>query len=332
MMRRRAFMAGLGAVAAWPLAARAQQGERVRRIGILDIESESVPGTRAQWAAFREALAKLGWTEGRNLQTEFRFAEFNLERIGSYAAELMGLSPDALVTLGAPATQALRKLTQTVPIIFVGGSDPTASGLVKNIARPEGNATGFPTAEPSIAGKWLGLLKEAAARVVRTAVIFHPDVLLIGPSYIASIEAAAPALSVEIVRAPVRNAVEIVRAIDAFAATPNGGLLVLPPPPSAANLEAILQLEAQYQLPAIYGGGRRTIAAAGALIAYGADTLDNYRRAAGYVDRVLRGAKIAELPVQFPTKYDLVINLKTAKAIGLTIPESLLLRADELIE
>jgi putative ABC transport system substrate-binding protein len=331
MTTRRQFIAGLGVVAGWPLAGRAQQGERVRRIGILDIGTESVLGSRAQWTAFREALDKLGWTEGRNMHTESRFAEGNLERVQSYAAELVGLSPDVLVTAGGAVTQAVHKLTQTIPIIFAAAGDPAATGLVKNVARPESNITGFSANEPSIAGKQLGLLKEAAPRLARAAVIFNPDAAQAGPSYIASIEAAAPALSVEIVRTPVRNAIEIVRAIDAFAATPNGGLLTLPPPPTTADLDVMLRLEAQYRLPAIYAGGR-PVAAAGALIAYGADALDRYRRAAGYVDRVLRGARIADLPVQFPTKYDLVINVGTARAIGLTIPESLLLRADELIE
>jgi putative ABC transport system substrate-binding protein len=226
----------------------------------------------------------------------------------------------------------MQKLTQTIPIIFAGGGDPTANGLVKNIARPESNVTGFPATEPSIAGKQLGLLKEAAPRVGRVAVIFNPDTgVAVFPGLIAAIEAAAPALSVEILRTPVRNAVDIVRAIDAFAAMPNGGLLILPPPPTAADLGVMVQLEAQYRLPAVYTGDR-SMAGAGALISYGSDRVDVYRRAADYVDRILRGAKISELPVQFPTKYDLVINLKTAKAIGLAIPESLLLRADEVIE
>ena len=332
MRSRRSFIMLLGgAAAAWPLAARAQQGERMRRIGVLDLGTESVPGTRAQWDAFRETLVKLGWTEGRNLRIDWRFAEGNPERLASSAAELVRLSPDLLVTASGAATQAVKKLTQTIPIIFATGGDATVNGLVKNIARPEGNVTGFSVRESSVAGKWLGLLKEAAPHVARAAVIFNPDTGVVVPSYIASIEATAPALSIEIVRTPVRNAIDIVRAIDKFAATPNGGLLTLPPPPSAGDLDVILRLEAQYQLPAVYAGDR-PMAAAGGLITYGTDAVDRYRRAAGYVDLVLRGTKIADLPVQFPTKYDLVINIKTAKAIGLTIPESLLLRADELIE
>jgi putative ABC transport system substrate-binding protein len=331
-VKRRDFITLLGGTAAaWPLAARAQQAERVRRIGVLDVGSESGPATQAQWIAFREELAKLGWTEGRNLESHFRFAGEDLDRLQSYAMELVRLAPEVAVTLGGAASRAMQRLTQGIPIVFAGGADPTANGLVKNIARPEGNTTGFSSLEPSIAGKWLGLLKEAAPHITRVAVIYNPDTTLAAPGYITSIELAAPALSVEIIRMPVRDAVDIVRTIDAFATKPYGGLLLLPPPLSRANLEATIRLEAQYRLPAIYGGGRG-IAAAGGLMAYGANTVDIYRRCATYVDRLLRGAKVADLPVQFPTKYDLVVNLKTAKTIGLAIPEAFLLRADELIE
>jgi putative ABC transport system substrate-binding protein len=329
-MRRRDFITILGGTAAWPVAARAQ-GEKVRRIGVLDVGSESGPGSQAQWIVFREELAKLGWTEGRNLESHFRFAGENLDRLQSDAMELVRLAPEVLVTSGGAATKAMQRQTQGIPIVFAAGGDPTATGLVKNIARPEGNTTGFSMTEPSIAGKWLGLLKEAAPHIVRVAVIYNPDIATAGPGYITSIEVAAPALSVETIRMPVRDAVEIVRAIDAFATKPDGGLLLLPPPLTRANLEATLRLEAQYRLPAIYAGGRG-IAAAGGLIAYGTNTVNIYRRGATYVDRLLRGAKVADLPVQFPTKFDLVINVKTAKAIGLTIPEAFLLRADELIE
>jgi putative tryptophan/tyrosine transport system substrate-binding protein len=327
--RRREFIPLLGgAAASWPLAARAQQPERMRRIGVLVGGAENDP--TATPAALREGLAKLGWIEGRNLRTDVRFAAGDLERIRAYAAELVSLAPDVIVTSAASAARAVQQQTQTIPIVYTAGGDPAANGLVRNIARPEGNMTGFSTAEPSEAGKWLGLLKEAAPHLARVAVIFNPEIAETGPSYIASIEAAAPALAVQaIIKMPVRNAVDIVHGIDAFATEPNAGLLILPPP-GAPNVGTIIQLAAQHRLPAIYPN--RSNVAAGGLIAYGTDLTELSRRAVLYVDRLLRGAKVGELPVQFPTKYELVINVKTAKAIGLEIPESLLLRANELIE
>jgi putative ABC transport system substrate-binding protein len=328
-VKRRDFITLLGgAAAAWPIMARAQQ---VRRIGALAIEPESDPGSRKGWAALREGLAKLGWIEGRNLRTEYRLGSGDLDRIRSDAAELVGLALDVIVVSGGVAVRAVQRETQTIPIVFTQGGDPAATGLVRDIARPEGNTTGFSAVEPSIAGKWLALLKEAAPQVTRVAVLFNPEISQTGLSYIASIEAAAPALMVEVMKAPVHDAVDIVRALDAFAAMPNGGLLVLPPLPTGANLNAILRLAMQHRLPAVYPNGE-PLAAAGGLISYGADTLDRYRRAASYVDRLLRGAKVADLPVQFPTKFDLAINLKTAKAIGLSLPPALLARADEVIE
>jgi ABC-type uncharacterized transport system substrate-binding protein len=329
-MRRREFLTLLGgAAAAWPLAVRAQQDGRARRIGWLTAGAENDPGSRANRVALQEALAKLGWIEGRNLRIERRFGAGNRDLVRAHAAELVGLAPDAIVTVIGIATQEAQRQTQTIPIVFVGGPDAVAGGLVQNIARPEGNITGFSSREPSIAGKCLELLKEAVPRVTRAAIIFNPDGVS-GPSYISSIEAAAPALGVEVIKTPVRNAVDTVRAIDAFAAEPNGGLFVLPPPPPSAVLDAILQLATQHRLPAIYTN--KADAAAGGLLVYATDLVDMNRRAAIYVDRILRGAKVSELPVQFPTKYELVVNLKTAKAIGLTIPEAFLLRADEVIE
>jgi putative ABC transport system substrate-binding protein len=251
--------------------------------------------------------------------------------VRAYAAELASLTPDVIVAVGGAATRAVQQQTQAVSIVFTAG-DAAANGLVRNIARPEGNMTGFSTAEPSIAGKWLGLLKEAVPRLARVAIIFNPEIATTGPSYIASIEAAAPALAVqEVIETPIHNAVDIVRAIDAFAATvQNGGLIFLPPPLAGAGLDASLRLAAQHRLPAIYPD--RGNVAAGGLISYDTDRVDMAWRVASYVDRLLRGTRVAELPVQFPTKYELVINVKTAKTIGLMIPESLLLRADELIE
>jgi putative ABC transport system substrate-binding protein len=328
-MIRREFIAGLGSVATWPLATRAQQGERVRRIGWLNAGAENDPGSRANRIALLEALARLGWIEGRNLRFEGRFGAGNRDLLRAHAAELVGLAPDVIVTVIGTATQEARRQTQTIPIVFVGGPDAVAGGLVRNIARPEGNITGFSSREPSIAGKCLELLKEAVPGVTRVAIILNPDAAS-GPSYISSIEAAAPALGLQAIKIPVRNAVDTVRAIDAFATEPNGGLLVLPPPPPTAIFDAILQLAAHHRLPAIYTN--QAEASAGALLVYATDLVELNRRAATYVDRILRGAKVSELPVQFPTKYELIVNLKTAKALDLTIPEALLLRADERIE
>jgi ABC-type uncharacterized transport system substrate-binding protein len=327
-VRRREFIGLLGsAVFAAPLAAHAQ-GERVRRIGRLVGRTES--DSEARSAVFKETLEKLGWIEGRNLRIDVRYAADDINRVRSFAAELVSLAPDVIVTDAAVATRAVQEHTQAIPIVLVGGGDPVAIGLVQNIARPEGNTTGFSGPEPSIASKWLELLKEAAPRVTRVAIVFNPDLAPTAPIYITVIEAAAPAFGLQTIATAVRNPIDIVRAIDAFAAEPNGGLLVLPPPNSTAIRETIIPLASQHRLPAIYPG--LADAAKGGLLAYAPDPLDTSRRAAAYVDRILRGAKVSELPVQFPTKFQLVVNLKTAKAIGLTIPETFLLRADELIE
>jgi len=334
-MRRREFITLLGgaAAAAWPLAARAQQGERMRRVGVLMAGAEGDPDQKANLAVLWEGLAKLGWVEGRILRFDVRFGAGDLARIRASAAELVGLAPEVIVVAGTTAaTIAVQQQTKTIPIVFTQGGDPVVNGLVRSLARPEGNTTGFSNFEPTIAGKWLELLKEAAPRVNKVALLFNSELSLtaVGPAYISSIEAAAPTFSVQTVKLPVRDAIDIVRGIDVFAAEPNGGLIMLPPPPQGANRDTIIRLAVQHRLPAIYAN--RDNAAAGGLISYGSDLADQYRRAASYVDRLLRGAKVSELPVQFPTKFELVINLKTAKAIGLTIPEAFLLRADELIE
>jgi putative ABC transport system substrate-binding protein len=331
-LRRREFitLAGGAAASVWPLAARAQQGDRVRRIGMLIAGAPNNRGSDASVAAFRDGLTKLGWIEGRNLRVDLRFGGDEPERIRASAVELVALAPDVMVTSGVSTTRAVQEQTQTIPIVTASGGDPVASGLIHNIARPEGNITGFSSAEPSIASKWLELLKEAAPRVTRVAIIFIPELAPTAPAYISLIEAAAPRLGVDAIKAPFRTAVDVVRAIDAFAAEPNGGLLVLPPPNAVAFLQSIVQLAEQHRLPAIYPA--QADAAAGGLMAYATDLVDQYRRAASYVDRILRGTKVGELPVQFPTKYELVINLKTAKAIGLSIPESFLLLADRVIE
>jgi putative tryptophan/tyrosine transport system substrate-binding protein len=335
-MRRREFITLLGGAAAstalLQCAARAQQGGRVRRIGWLIDRDENDPQVQTNKAALRETLAKLGWIEGRNLRIDFRFGARDLNRIHVVAAELVSLAPEVIVTNGGATTLELQQRTKTIPIVFTAGPDPVSAGLVRNIPRPEGNTTGFPSFEPSIGGKWLALLKEAAPRLAKVSVIFNPGLVTPGDAnnIITSIQAAASAFGVEAIQTPVRNSVDAVRVIDAFAAEPNGSLLVLPPPPSVAIRDAILQLAAQHRLPAIYG--YRELAAAGGLMSYGTIIADQYRGAATYVDRLLRGAKVNELPVQFPTRYELVVNLKAAKAIGLTIPEAFLLRADELIE
>jgi putative tryptophan/tyrosine transport system substrate-binding protein len=330
-MTRREFIAGLGGAAAWPLASGAQQAG-MRRIGWLIGGAENDSELTNYRGAFREELAKLGWREGRDLRIELRFGSGDLALIRGYAAELVDLAPDIIVTSTGATTDAVRQQTQTIPILFVGGGDPVAAGRVRNLARPDGNITGFSAAEPSIAGKWLELLKEAEPRVSRVAIIFIPDLAtgILVPSYLHSIEAGAPGLGIQTFKTSVRSSVEIVRAIDAFAAEPNGGLLFLPPPPTTAIRETILQLAAQYQLPTIFP--TRGDAIAGALMAYQRDLVDDYRRAASYVDRILRGTKVSELPVQFPTKYQLTVNLKTANALGLTIPETLLATADEVIQ
>jgi putative ABC transport system substrate-binding protein len=276
-----------------------------------------------------EELAKFGWIEGRNLLIEFRSGADDVDRMRAQATELVRSTPNVIVTVANAATRAAQQATQTIPIVIAAGSDTVVTGMVHNLARPEGNTTGLTSTVASIVGKWLELLKEAAPHLTRVAVLYNPETGLMAPSYLAAIEASASALSVETVAFPVREALEIAHAIDTFATAPNGGLVVLPPP-RAAMLDAIFPLTLRHRLPAIYQG--LTAVAAGGLIAYGADASDLFRRAASFVDRLLRGAKVNELPVEFATKFRLIVNLKAAKAIGLTLPESLLSRADEVIE
>ena len=332
-MRRREFITLLGGSMGLPSllrtsAAQAQES-RPRRIGWLSGGTESDSGWLLQRAALLEGLAKLGWVQGRNLQIEFRFGAADPDRLRTYAAELVRFAPAVIVTSQTAATVAVQRQTKTIPIVFTAQGDPVANGMLQNVSRPEGNITGFSTPEPSIAGKWLALLKEAAPHISRVGVLFDPEVGVTSPSYIAAIDAAAPTLSVEVVKTPVHDAVDVVHALDAFAATPNGGLLVLLVA-RPVTLEPTVRLARQHQMPAIYQNWTST--AAGGLMSYGVDIAEQSRRAATYVDRILRGAKINDLPVQFPTKFELVVNLKTAKAIGLTIPEAFLLRADEVIE
>ena len=329
-MRRREFITALGAATGWPLLARAQQEGRLRRVGVIEGGAENDQDEQANLDVLREHLAKLGWAEGRNLHIELRWGAGDGERLRAAALQLVNLAADVIITSTGAATRAAQQATHTIPIVFTSAADPVVTGLVRNIARPEGNVTGFAGSEPAIASKRLELLKEAAPHVSRVAVIFNPDTSMAAPSYIAAIETAAPALSVQAVTMPVRDSVDIVRAIDAFAAVPGGGLTVLPPPPTPAILDAILRLSLQHRLPAIYGS--RFIAVAGGLLGYTADGADRSRQAASYVDHLLRGAKVSDLPVQFPTKFELIVNLKAAKAIGLDIPQTLIARADEVIQ
>jgi putative ABC transport system substrate-binding protein len=331
-MLRREFVAGLGSAAMWSRASHAQQAERVRQIGVLTNFTEGDHVLQAYMTAFREGLTKLGWVEERNLRIELRFGGNDADRFRAYAAELVNLAPDVILTDSLAATRAAQQQTRTIPIVITGAGDVVANGIVKSLARPEGNITGITGFFSSFGGKWLELLKEAAPRIERVALIYNAQVVPDeeGYGYFPSIEDAARALAVKTIKMPYRNAVDIMGAIDAFATEPNGGLIVLPAPPTAANRLTILQLAANHRLPAIYFS--RPFAAEGGLMAYGSNTAERYRRASSFVDRILRGTKVSELPIEFPTKFELVINLKTARAMGLTITESFLLRADEVIE
>jgi putative ABC transport system substrate-binding protein len=329
-MRRRDFVRLLGGATAWPLAARAQQPDRMRRIGVLFSGTDDDPASERFVTALREGLLKLGWTEGRNLRIDERFARNDPGHFHGYAEELVRLAPEVIVVSGVRATRALQELTQTIPIVFTQVGDPVISGVVKSIAHPEGNATGTTNLFLSIAGKWLGLLKEVAPRVARIALLFNPN-FTGSENYVSSIEGAAGAIPLRTVKLPVRSTAEIEHAIDTFSAEPNGGLIAVPPNFDEIARALMVRLSAQHGLPAVYPD--KDYVTAGGLMSYGVDTADLYRSGASmYVDRLLRGAKVSELPVQFPTKFELAINLKTAKALGLTIPAILQATADEVIE
>jgi len=327
-MKRREFITLLGGATTWPLAARAQQPTRMRRIGVLmGIANDSEGQSRN--AAFLQGLKELGWTDGSNVTIELRWVAGDSGRMQDYAAELVGLAPDVIMVGTTAASAALRRETRSIPIVFAQVTDPVGFGLVSSLARPGGNITGFTSFEYAIGGKWLQILKEIEPKVDRTAVIYNPD----DPAsvgYLQAIEAAAPTLGVRPTLAGIRDAIEIEPVIKAFAKTPNGSLLVVPALLVAVHRERIISAADQYGLPAVYP--YPFFAASGGLISYGVETTDLYRRAASYVDRILKGEKPAELPVQQPNKYELVINMKTAKALGLTVPPSLLTRADEVIE
>ena len=328
-MNRREFITLLGgATAAWPLAARAQQDNRVRRIGVLMYWTADDPEGQARFAAFTQALKQLGWSEGQNLRIETRWA--TADDIRRHAAELVALAPDALVAASGTATVApLLQATRTVPIVFVSVIDPVGAGFVASLAQPSGNATGFTVFEYGLSGKWLELLKEIAPGVRRAAVLRDPAVAS-GIGQFGAVQAVAPSLGMELTPVDLRDAGEIERAITAFARSSNGGLIVTGSVLAFVHRQPIIALAARHRLPAVYSV--RSSVIAGGLISYGPDSIDQYRRAAGYVDRILKGEKPADMPVQAPTKYELVVNLKTAKALGLDIPSTVLARADEVIE
>jgi putative tryptophan/tyrosine transport system substrate-binding protein len=328
-MRRRHFITLLGGGAAWPMTTRAQQGDRVRRIGVLRGVAANDPMQQALTSAFVQALADLGWKEGRNIRIEYRMAAGDANLVQAQAAELAGLAPDVIFVQGTPPTTAVRRAAPTTPIVFVNVADPVATGLVSSLAHPGGNITGFTNFELTMGGKWLETLKQIAPAVNRAAVLMNPDNAAVA-GLLRSIETAAPRLGIQVSAAPVRNAADIERSIEAFAPGANGGLVILTDFVTNNNREVIVALAARHRLPAVYA--YRYFAVGGGLISYGPDDIDDFRRAASYIDRILRGEKPADLPVQAPTKYELVINLKTAKALGIEVPSNLLVIADEVIE
>jgi len=328
LARRREFITLLGGAAAWPLAARAQQTDRVRRVGVLT-NAENDPEARARMEAFRQGLQQLGWTVGQNPQIDTRATLGDAERTRQYAAELVALSPDVILAIGTETTAALQQATRTVPIIFVLVPDPVGAGIVDSLSRPGGNATGFTPSEYAIGGKMLELLKEIAPRVTRAGIL-RDAASPSGPAQFAAIQAVAPSVGVEVSPIGIRDAGNIDQAIAAFARSSSDGIIVTGSALAAVHHKLIVALAARHNLPAVYN--QRFFVNVGGLISYGPDYHDQYRRAAGYVDRILKGETPADLPVQAPTKYELLINLKTAKALGLDVPPTLLARADEVIE
>jgi putative ABC transport system substrate-binding protein len=328
-LRRREFIAALGGAAAWPLAASAQQGDRVRRIGVLSSGDENDPWAKSNFSAFTPALAELGWTDGRNVRMDLRWGRGDINRIRALAQELVGLQPDIILTASGAATVALQRETRTIPIVFANAGDPVTIGIVPRLDRPGGNITGFANLEASLGGKWLELLTEIAPGLKRAAIVFNPDTFA-ASTYLPPVETAARALKVEPIIAPVRSDVEMETAIIAIGREPGGGLVGVPDIFTNVHRAPIISAAARNNVPAVYG--LSSFVRDGGLLSYGIDQADSWRRAASYVDRILRGEKPGDLPVQFPTKFEMVLNLKTAKALGLAIPPSILLRADEVIE
>jgi putative ABC transport system substrate-binding protein len=328
-LRRRDFVAGLGGAAAWPLAARAQQGDRVRRIGVLMPLDENDPVVKSRVSAFTQALADLGWTVGRNVRMDLRWGGDDTNRIRALARELVDLQPDIILVASIAATAALQQETRTIPVVFANVADPVATGIVPRLNQPGGNTTGFGIFETTLGGKWLELLSEIAPGLKRAAIMFNPD--FPAPStYMPSVETAARLLKVTLIPAPVHSDAEIETAITALGREPGGGLVAMPDAFMTAHRAAIIAAAARNQVPAVYEASY--FARDGGLLSYGPDQVDNFRRAATYVDRILRGAKPAELPVQLPTKYQMTVNRKAATALGLAVPPSIMLRATEVIE
>lgn len=331
-MRRRAFLTLIGSLAAWPLAARAQHSDRVRRVGILMGGYEGDSQAEAGLATFKDSLKALGWTDGQNIKLDIRWARADVERMKAAAKELVGLQPDLIVTHTTQPTAALQHETKTIPIVFLIVSDPVGSGFVASLPRPGGNITGFINLEASLGGKWIELLKEIRPNATRAALLFNPDTATYSKYYLDPFVAAAHVQGVDATAAPVHNAAEIESAITHLAGQPDAGLVVMPDAFTAVqkNRDLMTSLAARLRLPVIYP--YRYFVADGGLISYGIDQVDLYRRAPAYVDRILKGAKPSELPVQLPTRFELVVNMKVAKALGISIPATLLARADEVIE
>ena len=330
-MRRRDFILAGGATVMWPLTAHAQQPERVRRIGVLIGYAETDSEVQIHIAAFRDGLGKLGWTEGRNILIDTRWAiPGDTESMQRFAKELIALQPDLLVSNTTPATTALLQQTRTIPIVFASLSDPIGNGLVASFPRPGGNVTGFTVSEPTLAAKWLQLLKEMGPHIARVAMLFNPATAQYAEFYLNSFKAAAIPLAVEAILAPVHKASDLDSVFATQACEPNSGLIAMPDSFTIGNRAEITSLAARYRLPAVYP--YRSFAEVGGLLSYGVNLVDNFRRAATYVDRILKGEKPSELPVQAPVKFELVINLKTAQALGLDVPVQLQQLADEVIE
>jgi putative ABC transport system substrate-binding protein len=328
-MKRREFITLLScAAAAWPLAARAQQRERLRRVVVLEPIAKDTPSAQARYTAFLQAFERLGWMDGRNVQIVARWSGNSVE-LRKYAEELVALAPDVILAGGGTGAEAMLKATRTIPIVFTIAPDPVGAGIVERLSRPGGNATGFAMFEYNLCGKWLELLREIAPTVKHAAVLRDPG-FAHGIGQFAVIQAVAPSVGIEVSPIDLRLPNQIERAIANFAQSPNGGLIVAASGVGATNINLIIATAARFKLPAVYI--QRAFVAAGGLISYGPNFDDQYRRAAGYVDRILRGEKPADLPVQAPSKYELAINLKTAKALGLSVPQSLLARADDVIE
>ena len=328
-MKRREFITVLGGAAAWPLAGHAQQPERVRRVGVLNPSLENDPLAQARVMAFVQALGRFGWVEGKNIRIDYRFAAGDPTLFKTYAAELVGLSPDVILANSSSAVAALRQQTRTIPVVFTPVADPVGQGFVESLARPGGNLTGFTTNDAELMGKWLQLLMEVAPSVTRVAVIFNPDTAPFAPLFNRAIETAAPPFGMTVTLAPVHDDAEIEAAIASHAREPGGGLINFPESFSATHRDVIVAAAVRHGLPQI---GQPELTRAGGLMSYWLDIVDVYAQAASYINRILKGASPADLPVQQPTKFSLIINLKTAKALGLTVPPGMLDLADEVIE